>query len=181
MKVVLERPIFITPVWWPLWTAGNGVGRLPRVGNFEGENPSELATLARSLHQRHSPVLIVDDEGDIRESLRGLLEDEGYVVAEAADGVAGLDHLRASAEPHVVLLDFKMPRMNGAELLQIIAADAHLAGRDAFILITANLPAFTPDITALLAQLSIPVVTKPFDLARLLLAVEDAERRLLRS
>jgi len=174
---VLEHPAVDVLIRRSLLALGNGSQRQQSAGKAD---LAELATLAEWRHHAgtHAPILIVDDESDIRESLRGLLEDEGYAVAEAADGVGGLDYLRASDEPHVVLLDFKMPRMNGAELLQAIMSDARLAGRDAFVLITANLPLFPPELTALLAQLAIPVVTKPFDLARLLLAVEAAELRL---
>jgi two-component system, OmpR family, response regulator len=59
-------------------------------------------------------ILIVDDEPEVRRLLRWLLEDEGYTIAEAVDGVDGLAQLRASPYRLVVLLDYKMPHMNGA-------------------------------------------------------------------
>lgn len=57
-------------------------------------------------------VLIVDDEEDIREIVTMVLESEGYEVRAAADGLAALNELDAWA-PDVILLDIRMPRMDG--------------------------------------------------------------------
>lgn len=63
-------------------------------------------------------ILLVEDDGDIRESIREVLEDEGYAVLEALDGLDALEQLRAVAHlPGLILLDLMMPRMNGAEFL----------------------------------------------------------------
>ena len=64
-------------------------------------------------------VLIVDDESSIRESLRGVLEDEGYKVADAGSGEAGLDRL-ADKSFDVVLLDIWLPGMDGLQTLEKI-------------------------------------------------------------
>jgi two-component system nitrogen regulation response regulator NtrX len=61
-------------------------------------------------------VLVVDDEKDIRESLRMVLEYEGYRVREAASGDAALTEARRSS-PDAILLDIKMPEMDGLEVL----------------------------------------------------------------
>jgi two-component system nitrogen regulation response regulator NtrX len=64
-------------------------------------------------------VLIVDDEESIRRSLSGLLSDEGYEVASAADGEAALALLRNDAvEPDLVLLDIAMPGRDGMSVLE---------------------------------------------------------------
>lgn len=123
-------------------------------------------------------ILIVDDEPDIRASLRGLLEYEGYTVGEAVDGIGGLALIRASARPLIVLLDYKMPRMNGGEMLQAVMADPRLAGRHAFIFVTANLPAFSPELLQVLATTTIPVIQKPYLLSDLLTEIERAIARL---
>jgi len=60
------------------------------------------------------PVLIVEDDEDVRGALAVFLEGEGYRVLEAADGLEALDHLR-TASVCMVLLDLWMPRMNGWE------------------------------------------------------------------
>ncbi len=122
-------------------------------------------------------ILIVDDEPDMRRMLRGLLEDEGYTVGEAIDGVEGLAHLRASSRRLVVLLDYKMPRMNGGEMLQAVLADPQIAGRHTFVFVTANLPAFSPELLQLLNATAIPLVQKPFEFLALL---DEIERALVR-
>ncbi len=64
-------------------------------------------------------VLVVDDEDAIRESLRMILEYEGYRVREAANGAEGLEAIRKAA-PDAVLLDIKMPEMDGLQVLKAI-------------------------------------------------------------
>jgi CheY-like chemotaxis protein len=60
-------------------------------------------------------VLVVDDDPDLRRRLRDLLEKDGWVVAEAADGREALDQL--NPRPALVLLDLLMPGMDGFEFL----------------------------------------------------------------
>jgi two-component system nitrogen regulation response regulator NtrX len=62
-------------------------------------------------------VLIVDDEASIRESLRMILEFEGYRVEEAGGGAQALAKV-ADRLPDAVILDIKMPEMDGLELLR---------------------------------------------------------------
>jgi two-component system nitrogen regulation response regulator NtrX len=62
-------------------------------------------------------VLIVDDEESIRQSLAGILGDEGYEVASAASGKEALD-LLAEVQPSLALLDIAMPDMDGIETLR---------------------------------------------------------------
>jgi len=64
-------------------------------------------------------ILVVDDEKDIRESLRGILEDEGYKVAVAESGEACLAQLK-NRSSEVVLLDIWLPGMDGLETLEQI-------------------------------------------------------------
>ena len=62
-------------------------------------------------------ILLVDDEKDIRISLSGILEDEGYEVLTASSGVEALESIRQDA-PDLVLLDIWMPGMDGLETLE---------------------------------------------------------------
>jgi CheY-like chemotaxis protein len=60
------------------------------------------------------PVLVVDDDESIRESVAMFLIDEGYPVAVAGDGDEALERV-AERSPALILLDIRMPRMNGIE------------------------------------------------------------------
>ncbi|MGH7790219.1 MAG: response regulator, partial [Candidatus Binatia bacterium] len=62
-------------------------------------------------------VLVVDDESEIRASLRGVLSDEGLRVLEAEDGGQALSLVREQ-RPELVLLDVWMPEVDGIELLR---------------------------------------------------------------
>ncbi len=67
-------------------------------------------------------VLIVDDEKPVRESVRSILEYEDFEALEAGGGKEALD-LTASREPDAVLLDIKMPGMDGLEVLENLRRD----------------------------------------------------------
>lgn len=61
-----------------------------------------------------SPILVVDDDRDVREALAEMLEHLGYSTVSAANGKEALTALRAkSVAPWVVLLDLMMPVMDG--------------------------------------------------------------------
>jgi two-component system nitrogen regulation response regulator NtrX len=64
-------------------------------------------------------ILIVDDEASIRSSLKGILEDEGFLVKTAAAGEDGLEMLK-SQNVDLVLLDIWLPRMSGLDVLKRI-------------------------------------------------------------
>ena len=65
-------------------------------------------------------ILVVDDEVSIRRTLREILEYEGYELEEAEDGEAALERIR-NQRYDLVLMDVKMPKMDGMEVLQVIA------------------------------------------------------------
>ena len=76
---------------------------------------SKLGKLVQTIE-----VLIVDDNQYMRKVIRNLLVNLGVKnVHEAADGIAGLDAIRMYA-PHLVILDWEMPLLNGAELVRIV-------------------------------------------------------------
>jgi two-component system nitrogen regulation response regulator NtrX len=72
-------------------------------------------------------VLVVDDDAQIRKTLRGVLEDEGHTVSEAADGERALEVLD-TRRFDVVLLDVNMPGMSGLEALVMIREAAPETG-----------------------------------------------------
>jgi signal transduction histidine kinase/CheY-like chemotaxis protein len=67
-------------------------------------------------HRRDLPVLVVDDDAEVRALFRRMLEPEGYTVVEAPNGRVALDRLR-EISPGVILLDLMMPEMDGFEFV----------------------------------------------------------------
>ena len=65
---------------------------------------------------KKTKILIVEDEESIRDILQAFIQQNGYFVITAADGIAGYN-LFVREAPHLVILDIMMPRMNGYELL----------------------------------------------------------------
>lgn len=123
-------------------------------------------------------VLIVDDDESIRESVRLILEDSGYGVLEATDGVMALNVLRATPHSMIVLLDLMMPRLDGAGVLAAVADDPRLATQHAYILMTAGRRTLNLSLVKLLAELSIPILPKPFELDAILDLVAQGAHRL---
>jgi len=111
-------------------------------------------------------VLVVDDERHIVALLTELLEDEGYQVVSAYDGVDALKLVRAHA-PDLVLADIMMPRLDGLALLSSLReSNAALP----VVLMSAAVTPLTHEV---------PYISKPFDLEELLhvLAQQLASRR----
>lgn len=73
------------------------------------------------------PVLVVEDDLDIREALQGYLELHGYSVRVAGDGREALAHLAASPRPSLILLDMGLPVMDGHRVLTARGSEPGLA------------------------------------------------------
>jgi CheY-like chemotaxis protein len=78
-------------------------------------------------------VLLIEDEEPLRLVLRDLLEREGYVVAEAADGVAALEAVDRHA-PDVIVLDLNLPRLDGYQVLSHLRARPVTSGIPVLVL-----------------------------------------------
>lgn len=68
-------------------------------------------------------VLTIDDDESVRLSIAHYLEDSGYEVLQACNGSEGLDIFRAE-EPEVILLDLRMPEMDGLSVLKTLGREA---------------------------------------------------------
>ena len=91
---------------------------LPRVAAGEADRPTAMAPIDCALAQPpgSTPViLVVDDDGNVREVTATRLGEAGYAVREASSGLQGLAALEADPCVDLVVLDFAMPGMNGAE------------------------------------------------------------------
>jgi CheY-like chemotaxis protein len=69
------------------------------------------------------PVLIIEDDADIRDTLSEVLQGHGYQVATASNGKEGLEALDRIDRPCVILLDLMMPVMSGPEFLEAFHTD----------------------------------------------------------
>jgi DNA-binding response OmpR family regulator len=113
-------------------------------------------------------VLVVEDDPSVRGLLHTLLSAEGYDVATASDGLAGL--VKATAQhPALVLLDLMMPDLGGVRVLEELRDDPELADIPV-IVVTGKIDA-VPGMRALLGEDN--VFVKPFAVAELLTRVGD--------
>jgi CheY-like chemotaxis protein len=72
-------------------------------------------------------VMIVEDDGDIRQALSQVLADEGYPTVHARHGAEGLERLRRGPPPRLILLDLMMPLMDGWQFRIALRGDPELA------------------------------------------------------
>lgn len=111
-------------------------------------------------------VCVIDDDEDIREVMRMVLEMKGYDVLEANDGAAALEQLHTHRTPCCILLDLMMPGMNGWEFRERQRSDPDLASIPVIILSGVH------DLAARAREIgAADQLQKPIDLGRLLEAI----------
>jgi CheY-like chemotaxis protein len=108
-------------------------------------------------------VLIVDDDLDLLEVMRFVIENEGMAVETARNGEEALALLRTGRRPRLVLFDLIMPVMNGWEFLDEVAKDPSLEQ----IPVVALTAAEHLQVTG-----AVELLSKPIDLMALLRVVE---------
>jgi two-component system chemotaxis response regulator CheY len=81
----------------------------------------------RAPHHSHGPILIIEDEVEVREALSLLLTEDGFAVATAFDGQDAIDKITAGMRPCLIILDLLMPRVNGVEFCEALRRDRDLA------------------------------------------------------
>ena len=74
------------------------------------------------------PILLVEDDPALRESVADLLLERGYSVEREPTGAAALARLREGARPSLILLDLMMPEMTGWDFLCEMRKDGRLDG-----------------------------------------------------
>jgi signal transduction histidine kinase/CheY-like chemotaxis protein len=95
---------------------------LPR-GEAKAATPASApASRAVSQATQSATILLVDDDNEVREITRAMLHELGYVVLEAGSGAAALDIIKREHRIDLLMVDFAMPGMNGAELARLAQA-----------------------------------------------------------
>lgn len=112
-------------------------------------------------------ILIVEDHPTMREAMRLVLEHEGFVIREAADGASALRMAR-ERPPDLMFLDLNIPGASGAEVLRELKSDPVTAGVRV-IIVTATGEEGREHVLALGAD---EYFTKPFSPTALLHTVE---------
>jgi len=107
-------------------------------------------------------ILVVDDDGDVRESLSEVLSEAGYRVHAASSGEEALAMVPRLPRPCLILLDNNMPRMSGRDFLWRLV-DVDDSARLPVILISA-----TADVESATVPGVVATLWKPFDVAQLL-------------
>ena len=117
-------------------------------------------------------VLVVDDDPEIVDAVGEALQDDGYLVETATDGATALKRV-LEAPPDLIVLDVRMPNLNGWEFCEIIRRQSHT--RDVPVLFLTACSEVRDQITAMQVGGS-DHLPKPFRLA----ALRDKVRSLTR-
>ena len=112
---------------------------------------------------KKSIILVVEDEKESRDTLRELLELEGYQVETAMNGREALNTLDASGDRIcIMLLDLFMPVMDGWQVIDQLRADGRLDNTQVVIITSAPYR----------APAGLPVFQKPLDLDKVMSEVQ---------
>jgi DNA-binding response OmpR family regulator len=115
------------------------------------------------------PILVVDDDDDIREIIELALMSYGYRVLTASSGKECLRQMRQPEKPSLVILDLMMPDVNGWAVCEEVARDESLSAIP-IVILTGNSEIREESLGRA------PVMKKPLELARLLAVVEAHAR-----
>ncbi len=121
-------------------------------------------------HKRKPTVVYVEDEPAVQRLVEFWLDDAGWRVLLAADGVEGLALIRAE-RPDLVVTDALMPNMTGDELIEILQSDPELRGIPIIMATAAASPLRVKRMQALGCR---AVVAKPLEEESFLAAVRAA-------
>jgi CheY-like chemotaxis protein len=112
-------------------------------------------------------VQVIDDDESIQEIIELVLRQRGFETQAASDGQTALEQLRAGPSPGLILLDMRMPRLNGLDLIHVLKVNPALASIP--VLIVSGDPAAAEAAMALGAK---GFLRKPFELDDLITSVQ---------
>lgn len=109
-------------------------------------------------------VLVVEDEPDVRETIKEILQMEGFTVVTAENGQDALNVLTEFGKPCLILLDLMMPVMNGWQFLEALKnGHQQLFASTPIVVVSA-----VADLTTVQAQYNCRVMKKPANVQSLL-------------
>lgn len=119
-----------------------------------------------------SQILIIEDEPDLRDTLKDLLEVYGFRVSTAGNGAEGLRRLREDGTPCMILLDLMMPVMTGWEFLETLKSEH----RQILDVTPVTVLSAAADVSGVEQEYGCRVLRKPVDIKQLVtLAKESCE------
>ena len=142
-----------------------------------GHSPTALATPSAPPtveDGKKLKILVVDDEAEVRASLREFLESQDYVICEAGDGEEALAKTFLE-RPHLLLLDLRLPRLDGYQICQTLKGNPITSGIPIIIVTALN---STPSKIKGIEYGADDYVDKPFDLQELNARIKMVTRRL---
>ncbi|WP_260447087.1 PAS domain S-box protein [Nostoc sp. 2RC] len=110
----------------PIYTSNHKSSAKLNLDALVKQLKEHVITTAAVLNENRKTILVVDDDTNIRELLRQQLENEGYNVREAKDGMDAIHQIK-TARPDLILLDVMMPQINGFDVAAVLKNDPHTA------------------------------------------------------
>ena len=145
---------------------GRGAGEQRRVRDRRGAC-SKHFSLATTMTRNRHVIFVVDDDHDLRESLREILEEEGFETMGASNGKEAIELLSGDQpRPRLILLDIMMPVMTGLDVVDRLSRDGMMA-KTPVVLMTAFR-------TLVKTNEKTPVLFKPFSIDGVLSAIRNA-------
>ena len=114
-------------------------------------------------------ILIVDDSATVRQQVGLALQQAGFEIVEANDGVQGLEAVQADASIAAVICDVNMPRMNGLDMVRAVKAQGRFADLPIVMLTTEGQPSLIREAREAGAK---GWIIKPFKAVQLVAAVQ---------
>lgn len=119
---------------------------------------------------KRAKILVVDDEIDLVKAVKWMLKSYDYDIVSASNGIEGL-RTAASEKPDLIVLDVKMPLMNGHEMLKHLRRDPALKNIPVIMCSVCN---EIQDIATASSYNICDYITKPFDCAQLIGRISNA-------
>jgi CheY-like chemotaxis protein len=108
-------------------------------------------------------IVVIEDDAPSSNLIKNVLSKQGYHVALATNGESGI-HLTRELMPDLVIMDLRLPKMNGWEATKILAGDSHTAH---IPILAVSVEIDTSDLTRAMNAGCVDYLQKPFDITRL--------------